>query len=430
MRPTDVRFDLYERDALYDSETAFLGILKEGISPLMCDGTCFVAPNIPPEGKLLRRFYDAFWKKKNMGRTLSFGLRKEAQKDGAGTEEDPIWLNGITIGNVLRIHVSPDKTIALFIIHFRLPHMGGALQSLQKVQSTNYWLHKTDHQAPTIYVEGKVVTGYETILNIITTLLNSNDDVAALYRPGRLLTATYVQVNPPLGMSAGDANVFMDKVCRHVVSIGQSKDHKYEIAEDNNEAIQLFNNIIVHVSPEGFCGTFINEDEKDNSSFMSKSSTTFLKSYLPIFIECVLVDLISVNMLSQKGKKDDFRLRVEQFRELKLMSVMPVSRYSHLQQLKSIISDALSIPPKIETVSGYLEMLREQSKQRQESNLNILIGFMGVGQVVFAIIELSKESHYASSLGWHVAAYTLSIIFGVLALFISFVVVLSYIKRK
>lgn len=435
MRSSEVPFDLYAKDALYESEAAFLGILKDGESPLMRDGICFVAPDLPREGTILRIFHDTFWMKKNVGRKLSFEIKKEAksrQTAEAGNDVSPIWLDGLTIGNVIRIHISPDKELALFLLHFRLPQQRSqASQSMSQVESTSYWLHKTDDQSPTIYVEGQAEVSFSTVLGIVSTLIHSPADVASLYHPGRLLTATYVQVSPPEGATGSTADDYMREIRGHVVSIGQSKDYKYELPEDSHEVHHLFRNILVHVSPEGFCGTFINAEEKDNTGFISKSSTTFLKSYLPVFIECVLTDLVSTNMLSQKGrrKKNLLTEQSEQFRELKLMNVMPVSRYSHLQQLKSIITGALAIQPKIETVSAYLETLREQAKQRQDNNLNFLIGFMGVGQVVFAILELSRMSQPTDLMGWQIVASVLSVIFGLLAVIITFSVVRSYFKK-
>ena len=107
----------------------------------------------------------------------------------------------------------------------------------------------------------------------------------------------------------------------------------------------LFDNIFVHASPEGFCGAFQIIDDQQSTKFMQKSSTTFLKSYLPIYSECVLLDLASFQLINRKHKNNLHELS-EQFRELKLTQILPISRYSHLLQLKRIINGALSIMPK------------------------------------------------------------------------------------
>ncbi len=425
--PSDVPFDLYAQDALYESEAAFLGLLKDGVSPLTKDGVCFVAPEAPKEGTMIHHFRSTFKKNKYTGKPLTFSIKKKRK-----FESDPIWLEGLTLGNITRIHVSPDKNIAVFLLHFRLPQGGGLCQSIQQVESTNYWLHKTDEQAPLIIVDGNAIPGFETVLDMITTLINSPAEVATLYHPGRLITATYVQIPVPELTSESERDVYEEELKNHVVHIGLSKDLAYDISEDDKqETHHLFKNIMVHSSPEGFCGAFLVRDGQENTAFMEKTSTTFLKSYLPIFIETVIVELVSVNILDKKvGAKDKLNERSEQFRELKLMSIMPVSRYAHLQQLKSIISKALSITPKIETVSGYIETLREQQKQRQESIINLLIGFMGVGQVVFAILDLSRFSLDTDRMRWQVAASILSVIFGILAFIIIVIVVRSFNKKK
>lgn len=382
VRPSDVLYEFYAQDALYESEAAFLGILKDGVSPLSKDGECFVAPDSPKSGTILCHFRDTFKKNKNNGKELTFAIKKKQQ-----FESDPVWLDGLTIGNITRIHVSPDKSIAVFMLHFRMPQKGNQCQSIRQVESTNYWLHKTDDQAPLISVEGHPVPGFETVPDIINSLLNSSGNVASPYHPGRLLTATYVQVGQPGQMPEKEHNDYMKDLRGHIAHIGLSKSQSYDISEADREGtFYLFRNIMVHATPEGFCGAFLVEEGQQNTGFMEKSSTTFLKSYLPIFIETLLVDLVSVHMLDKK-EPDRLLEQSEQFRELKLMEVMPVSRYSHLLQLKRIISNSLSVSSKIETVSAYLDAMRAQNEQQQESYLNLMIGFLGIGQVVFAILQ-------------------------------------------
>jgi len=424
VRPSDVPFDLYAQDALYESEAAFLGILKDGVSPLSKDGECFVAPEFPKDGTMLSHFRSTF-KNNNTGKELTFAIRKKRQ-----FEADPIWLEGLTMGNITRIHISPDKTIAVFLLHFRMPQKENQTQSIKQVESTSYWLHKTDEQAPQIIVDGHPIPGFETVLEIIKSLINSSIEVASLYHPGRLLTATYVQVKQPKQIPDDEYDGYMKDLRDYVTHIGLSKDQAYDISEaDKEETFNLFNNILVHASPEGFCGAFLVEEEQVNTGFMEKTSTTFLKSYLPIFIETVLVELSSVHMLDRR-ETNRLREQSERFRELKLMEAMPVSRYSHLLQLKSILSKALSIQPKIDTVSDYLDTLREQKEQHQESFINFLIGFMGVGQVVFAILDLSRLSLETDRMPWQITASLFSVVFGVLAIIIVIVVVRSSFKKK
>ena len=99
--------------------------------------------------------------------------------------------------------------------------------------------------------------------------------------------------------------------------------------EDKKDVHNLFDNIFVHASLEGFCGAFQIIDDQQSTKFMQKSSTTFLKSYLPIYSECVLLDLASFQLINRKHKNNLHELS-EQFRELKLTQILPISRYSHL----------------------------------------------------------------------------------------------------
>lgn len=416
VRPSDVPFELYAQDALYESEAAFLGILKDGVSPLSKDGICFMAPEFPQNGTILSHFRSTF---KN-GNKLTFAGKKKRKN-----EYDSTWLDGLTVGNITRIHISPDKAIAMFLLHFRIPQKANTCQSIELVESTSYWLHKTDAQAPQICVEGHSVPGFETVLDIINNLLNSSKDVASLYHPGRLITATYVQVNMPEQVTES----YMKDLKNCVAHIGQSKDQSYEISDaDRDETFNLFDNIMVHASPEGFCGAFLVKKDQDNTRFMEKSSTIFLKSYLPVFIETQIVDLISVHMLDKKVPCKLLELS-EQFRELKLMEYMPVSRYSHLLQLRKIISRALSISPKIDTVSGYLDVLREHNERRHEYIISFLLGFMGVGQVLYAALDLWRTAFETNRIVWKTVASIYSLFFIIFATII-IIRFSSYIKKR
>ena len=421
-RPSDTRFDLYNKEAIYESEAAFLGIYDGTKSPLSQDGICFVDLGNAAPDTVLGAFRNAFRQEgRKGGKKLTFSIKKKF--------DDPaqVWIEGLTFGDILRIHVSPDKENALMLLHLRLKPEKP--QPLGLLTSTNYWLHKTDHQAPVILADGEPVPGYENLLSICTRLLNVSPDTAWLVHPERLLSATYVQVSLPTGLTGADRDAFKNDLAEHIVHLGLSKGPFYEItAKEKEKILSLYENIQVYASSEGFCSVFLVDKDHDNATFMGKSSTTFLKSYLPIFLASLLVDCISCGLL-ERNTKDKLREESERFRELKLLEVMPVSRYTHLQELKSLINNALAIPQKTETVSAYIDNLREHNRQRQETYLNFLIGFMGVGQVAFAILELSRSPFSGAGAVWKVSAILLSVFFGILSVIILFAVIRSYFKK-
>ena len=421
-RPSDSRFDLYNKEAIYESEAAFLGLHDGTKSPLSQDGICFVDLGNAAPDTALGAFRNAFKQEgRKAGRKLTFSIKKKF------SDNSPIWIEGLAFGDILRIHVSPDRENALMLLHLRLKQEEP--QPLELLASTNYWLHKADHQAPAILADGKPVPGYETLLSISTCLLNASPDTACLIHPERLLSAAYIQVPFPKDDTGSDHQAFKDNLAGHIVHLGLSKGPFYEISGKEKEKIlSLYENIQAYASAEGFCGVFLVDEDKDNSAFMGKSSTTFLKSYLPIFLASVLVDFISCGLL-ERNTKDKLREESERFRELKLLEVMPVSRYTHLQELKCLINSALAIPQKTETVSAYIDTLREHNRQRQETYLNFLIGFMGVGQVAFAILELSRLPFSGESIAWKMSAIILSVFFGILSVIILFAVIRSYFKK-
>ena len=185
--------------------------------------------------------------------------------------------------------------------------------------------------------------------------------------------------------------------------------------EDKKDVHNLFDNIFVHASPEGFCGAFQIIDDQQSTKFMQKSSTTFLKS----------LDLASFQLINRKHKNNLHELS-EQFRELKLTQILPISRYSHLLQLKRIINGALSIMPKIESVSNYIDNIKEERNRNQERMLNSLLGFMGVGQVLFAILGL----YQSDCTTWNTIAITLSALFFLMSVIIIIILTKQWIKKE
>lgn len=383
VRPSEFPFDLYSKDAIYDSAASFLGMTgKEKVSRVT-PGACFVAPAKNDSATVVGRFKESF---SGGNCELSFSNRKHKE------EESPVWADEIVLGEILRVHVSPDRSTGLFVIHFRRPQFKGKSRippiSIRSIESTNYWLHKTDDQAPTVFVNGTTVAGCNTIVDYANLLCGLAPGIAETLYPGRLLTATYMQIVRPESYSDGDAASFDREVDTRIMHISQCKGAAYEIVgTETLRTHHLFDNIRVGVSSEGFCGGFIVEKGADNERYMSKSSTTFLKSYLPVFLESVMLDLMTLRMLEGK---DVVNLKGQDslFQNLTLGMHMPVSRYTHLQQLKKIMLSVFSVPEKIRTVASYLDDMRKQEEQRNSDRINLLLGFMGVGQVIFAILQI------------------------------------------
>lgn len=402
-----INFSLYDLESIYETTPAFLGILENSSATLSQNGVCYVDSCEKNDTTELGRFRKRFQNKK-----LTF---KVEGKDNECIDE-------LELGCVMRIHISPDKKAGIFIIHFRLPQKNATPRPLNKVISTNYWLHKTGKQAPTIMIDGEPVSGYETIMTIITKLINSPSLVASPFHPGRLLAATYIQVKTPNAMKDSELNIFKDSITH----LGLCKGESYMISEEDKKDVHnLFDNIFVHASPEGFCGAFQIIDDHQSTKFMQKSSTTFLKSYLPIYSECVLLDLASFQLINRKHKNNLHELS-EQFRELKLTQILPISRYSHLLQLKRIINGALSIMPKIESVSNYIDNIKEERNRNQERMLNFLLGLMGVGQVLFAILGL----YQSDCTTWNTIAITLSALFILMYVIIIIKLTKQLIKKE
>ena len=76
--------------------------------------------------------------------------------------------------------------------------------------------------------------------------------------------------------------------------------------------------------------------------------------------------------------------------------------------------------PKIESVSNYIDNIKEERNRNQERMLNSLLGFMGVGQVLFAILGL----YQSDCTTWNTIAITLSALFFLMSVII--IIILNY----
>lgn len=82
--------------------------------------------------------------------------------------------------------------------------------------------------------------------------------------------------------------------------------------------------------------------------------------------------------------------------------------------------------PKIESVSNYIDNIKEERNRNQERMLNSLLGFMGVGQVLFAILGL----YQSDCTTWNIIAITLSALFFLMSVIIIIILTKQWIKKE
>lgn len=306
---------------------------------------------------------------------------------------------------VLELYISPNKRNALAVICLHLPD--NETCSFEEVVNTNYHLHKTDvfkserklgdYQAPILFVktgfdkeEKKDVYEFKegclTLAHVLKAALPSAgyelDNVA------RFHTATYVKID-----ASSDVN---DKwLTDNLIHLGQSKDFTYEISlEERNNVVHLFENIWTYNSLEGFACVVKSHGDKD-PDFIVNSESTFEKSYLPLFLTTLMADLTYTDGLRHINEVATSSEDRDRLREARLAVTLSVSHYDHLNRLMKSLTknrdfDAkyIAIQSSIDSRRMQIEKAREKREESRARRIDCLLGFIGIGQVVFAILQL------------------------------------------
>lgn len=355
---------------------------------------------------------------------------------------------------IMDLYIAPNHKSALAILKLSTPT--NIFCSLEEIVRTNYVIHKMDilsnnkklgtYQAPILYMKTgrdqkskEDIYGYAETGLTLTHILKEALPIMGyeLDNISRFYTATYIQIDTTRGI---DDNEITD--C--LIHIGQSKDYSYEISNDEKkDVIHLFENIWTYNSIEGFACIVKQHGGKD-SEFIINSEVTFEKSYLPLFLTTLLVELTYTSaLMNLDAVASDFNEQ-DRIREAKLTVTLSASHYDHLNRLmKSLVRkrdfDAKynAIKSSIESRRLYLEQENQKNmmsieKRNEERNrkINLLLGFIGLGQVVFAILQLLGVNNVlgisiANSLILNIITIITLIIFSVLIFKLLFMILCS-----
>ena len=351
-------------------------------------------------------------------------------------------------GLVLELYIAPNKKNALAVISLSL--LEDATCSFEEVVNTSYHLHKTDafnpkrkigaYQAPIIFAK----TGYDkdkkldiyeykddclTLAHVLRAALPSTgyelDNVA------RFHTATFVKID------ASSTDVNDNKLTEDLVHLGQSKDYDYDISEEEkNNVVHLFENIWTYNSLEGLA-CVVKCHGKSDPDFIVKSESTFKKSYLPLFLTILMADMTYTSALRHMNDVAKCSDEQDRLREARLAVTLSVSHYDHLNRLMKSLLRNRDFEAKYQAIQSSIDSRRmelenarareeEERKQKEESRdrrINFLLGFIGIGQVIFAILQLMGADKvmglsFAASQGLKIASIVVVAIFSILIVYL------------
>lgn len=317
--------------------------------------------------------------------------------------------NTFKIVSSTRLFISPNKRSA--VLYLKLL---SSPNTLDEVEEAIYTLHKTDpKQIP--YISTNKIEGMPTLTlrGVIESILPYNG--FSFESESRFITSAYARVD-------GSNNAYsIDEIKDSLARISLSKNKEYAITTAmRNKVFPVFENVLTCTSREGFAGVYISKDPEHETDFLNNFGNTFELSYLPLYITTILVDHIYIGALRHIDSVATDLSEQDCLRQARIVITIPPSPYEHLNNQMSrilegrelefkygVIKDSiLARKEQIEFQRLQLEkerndnLIRERENRRlleeerktqaeaRDRRINLLLGFIGIGQVVFAILQL------------------------------------------
>lgn len=314
-----------------------------------------------------------------------------------------------TIDDEIVIHVAPNKKCALVYIVVRCENI-----TLDDAVEYNYKLHKTDdNQSPKIICkEENRPSGdstvdeqerCETLIQIITAML-PDDKSYSFVNKSRFIPATCVTIDASSIQENNQKDSSQKAGVNALTYMGLAESIKYNITTKDKERVsKLFENIWTYSSNEGFAAIqfYIEQPNSRREPFKVRNSA-FAQSYLPIYLTALLADTCLKSSLLHLDKVADDVDEQDRLRESRFVWHFEPSIHKHLIQLNKDVYENRNMDVKYKAVAESVEARRirnesqriqmeKEEHRRQEKRdrkLEFLLGFIGVGQVIFAIVEL------------------------------------------
>lgn len=351
-------------------------------------------------------------------KSINGQLKFKSAKDKPLEAGDDIFFT--IASNAIVINVSPNHKCATVYINLKCK----SDITLAQAVSLNYQLHKTDRkQTPKAYLEnsdGEWVCspGRASLLEIIKGMLPENAYEFAYSE--RFISSTVLRLdtsdNPP-----------RDEINDSLVRLGLSEDHKYKIpVEAFSKVKNLFDNIMTYASTEALAAVVLSPDPDHESEFIEDfNNKAFNKSYLPLYLAAILADNCLKSALRHLDTIADDPDEQDRLREARMIYSFEPAQHTHLNKLMESIRADRQFELKYEAVTQSVEARRirnesrrlkleeearkleeaarrleeervarqEAAQARRDRFMNLLLGFIGIGQVVFAVLQLAGANY-------------------------------------
>ena len=362
---------------------------------------------------------------------------------------------------MIETHVAPSRHAGLAMLHFKTKTC-----SLHEAVDINYTIQKCDPKLIPFLCsfrngEWSPVKGRETLKALFEGLLPG---CITPVNDARFLMASNVGVDTSAKPKVADIE-------NALVKLGMVKDWKYKTNEDERNGIKkLFENIWTHASHEGFAAVYLTPDMQAEI-FLKDFHGRFPKSYLPIYLVSILAELTFQWAMRNPDYVANKLEELDRARETNLVLNFEPSHYTHHIQLMDSFRNTLHLDKKFEIILSNIEARRaqidaqrlqlekenqalalqrkaeaeeagkrmeeekkieQQNREARDRNINFLLGFIGIGQVVFAILQLlGAESIFGSraaeSETLRIAAIVSTALFSAMIIYL---IVMAFIKKR
>lgn len=296
--------------------------------------------------------------------------------------------------------------------------------TLDQAVSLNYQLHKSDRQqSPKIYMENSdgewvCTPGRATLVEIINGMLPENA-FEYTYRD-RFISSTLLRLDT-------SDNPDEVEIADSLVRLGLAEDHKYKTsAEASSKVKRLFDNIMTYASNEALATVVLSPDPDNEREFITDfNKKAFNKSYLPLYLAAILADNCLKSALRHLDTIADDPDEQDRLREARMIYSFEAAQHTHLNKLMESIRADRQFELKYEAVTQSIEARRirnesrrlkleeearkleeaarrleeervarqEAAQARRDRFMNLLLGFIGIGQVVFAVLQLAGANY-------------------------------------
>lgn len=388
-------------------------------------------------------------------KSINGQLKFKSAKDKPLEAGDDIFFT--IASNAIVINVSPNRKCATVYINLKCK----SDITLAQAVSLNYQLHKTDRQqSPKIYMENSdgewfCTPGRATLVEIIKGMLPENAYEFAYSE--RFITSTLLRLDT-------SDNHDEAEISDSLVRLGLAEDHKYKIpTEAFSKVKKLFDNIMTYASTEALATVVLSPDPGHESEFIEDfNKKAFNKSYLPLYLAAILADNCLKSALRNLDTVALDPDEQDRLREARMIYSFEPANFSHLNRLMESIRADRYFEIKYESVTQSVEARRirnekerlelEKSEREAEEKalklekeridreeklqakrdrfMNILLGFIGIGQVVFAVLQLAGANFIlGQSTGMNTGVRYTSLILS--AVFIALIIwLLIYLLKK